>query len=212
MKIDRPNAEIRPMPGCKCCRKCKLVKELDAYSPNRRCPDGRQYVCKSCRAKDERARRDKDPAGNLLRRREYYQKIKAGICAKNRKRYREDEEYRRSVRRYAKEYRRANPSIQLLFKAHARLRKARKRAAVVYGAKEILAWERKWRSNRTAKCYWCGGRFRTTECHTDHVIALIKGGVHTLENLAISCGRCNLSKGGKSLTEWNDNLTQPVLL
>ncbi len=40
------------------------------------------------------------------------------------------------------------------------------------------------------------------EYHIDHVIPLCKGGDNSKENLVIACPKCNLSKGGKLLSEW----------
>ena len=36
----------------------------------------------------------------------------------------------------------------------------------------------------------------------DHVIPLIRGGQNTLDNTALACRQCNLSKGAKTLDEW----------
>lgn len=42
-------------------------------------------------------------------------------------------------------------------------------------------------------CEYCGKPFE----HLDHTIPLSKGGLHCLDNLTISCARCNISKGNK---------------
>lgn len=36
----------------------------------------------------------------------------------------------------------------------------------------------------------------------DHVIPLSRGGAHSIGNLTPACGRCNRSKGAKTVTEW----------
>ena len=41
------------------------------------------------------------------------------------------------------------------------------------------------------------------EYHVDHVVPLCKGGDNSKENLVIACPKCNLSKGGKLLSEWH---------
>lgn len=51
-----------------------------------------------------------------------------------------------------------------------------------------------------AKCSYCGtlsGPF-----HIDHVIAVALGGSDDPTNLVVACKPCNLSKGAKSLEEW----------
>ncbi|HVK25199.1 MAG TPA: HNH endonuclease signature motif containing protein [Actinokineospora sp.] len=48
------------------------------------------------------------------------------------------------------------------------------------------------------RCIYCGDRV----AHIDHVWPLVAGGDDAPWNLAPSCARCNLSKGGKSLAEW----------
>lgn len=38
--------------------------------------------------------------------------------------------------------------------------------------------------------------------HIDHVIPRSRGGTDDMDNLAVSCAPCNLSKGDKLLSEW----------
>lgn len=50
------------------------------------------------------------------------------------------------------------------------------------------------------RCSYCGctdGPF-----HVDHIIPVSKGGRSNPENLTCACAGCNLSKGGKLLSEW----------
>lgn len=49
-------------------------------------------------------------------------------------------------------------------------------------------------------CVYCGstdGPF-----HFDHVMPFSRGGDHSVENLAIACASCNMSKGAYTLDEW----------
>ncbi|MEL7464291.1 MAG: HNH endonuclease [Pseudomonadota bacterium] len=57
-------------------------------------------------------------------------------------------------------------------------------------------------------CQYCGA---TGEMTFDHVIPRSKGGRTTWENVVASCGRCNLSKGNKSLKEARMNLRKPPM-
>jgi 5-methylcytosine-specific restriction endonuclease McrA len=50
----------------------------------------------------------------------------------------------------------------------------------------------------TRPCMYCGGKAE----HVDHVIALSRGGSHSIGNLVSSCATCNLSKGSKTIMEW----------
>ena len=51
------------------------------------------------------------------------------------------------------------------------------------------------------KCAYCG-----TDCidtyHIDHKIPVSKGGDNSFDNLALSCPKCNLSKGSKTDIEF----------
>lgn len=66
-----------------------------------------------------------------------------------------------------------------------------------------------WRALRTEVfsrdglvCVYCGSDGDGRSLHADHVQPLSKGGQSSLENLAASCWRCNLSKGGRTREEW----------
>lgn len=76
----------------------------------------------------------------------------------------------------------------------------------------IAKWERQWKTRATARCYWCNAKKPTGNCHTDHIEPLFSGGIHVLENLCISCARCNCSKGSRPVSEWNKRLSEPTLL
>jgi 5-methylcytosine-specific restriction endonuclease McrA len=48
-------------------------------------------------------------------------------------------------------------------------------------------------------CTYCGARGAT---HIDHVVPVSTGGSYEDDNLVVACRACNLSKGTKSLEEW----------
>jgi hypothetical protein len=53
-----------------------------------------------------------------------------------------------------------------------------------------------------SQCTYCGdvdGPF-----HIDHIHPISKGGSNSIENLTVSCWSCNLSKGCKTMSEWDD--------
>ena len=46
-------------------------------------------------------------------------------------------------------------------------------------------------------CYWCDCKILNNNYHLDHYISLSKGGIHTIDNIVISCPSCNLRKSNK---------------
>lgn len=91
-------------------------------------------------------------------------------------------------------------------------KRARKNSASVGDLEKITAWEATWRLKKKVVCYWCKETFSGSVCHSDHIIALVRGGPHCVENLCVSCPQCNFSKHKKSVEEWNKKLAEPVLM
>jgi len=90
-------------------------------------------------------------------------------------------------------------------------RRARKSHTTAEDAVLIASWEKKWRPLIEVRCYWCCGLFLGSECHTDHIHPLAKGGTHSIGNVCISCQPCNSRKLAKTLDKWNRLLVSPVL-
>jgi 5-methylcytosine-specific restriction endonuclease McrA len=106
-------------------------------------------------------------------------------------------------------YSEANPEVR---SRNRQKRRALIRNATVGNLDTIEAWERSWRKKKRTVCYWCSTRFSVKKCQVDHINPLAKGGAHTIENLCISCARCNASKCAKELGDWNKRIQQPVML
>lgn len=53
-----------------------------------------------------------------------------------------------------------------------------------------------WKNKESKVCYWCGVSCES-DYHVDHYEPLSKGGSHDIDNLVISCPKCNLSKSSK---------------
>lgn len=53
-------------------------------------------------------------------------------------------------------------------------------------------------------CYWCWSPMSKIEI--DHVIPLVRDGLHAPDNLVASCVTCNRSKGAKLYWEWDEDL------
>ena len=68
----------------------------------------------------------------------------------------------------------------------------------------IAEWMQFELSKDFSTCWHCWQPVPGREIHFDHIIPISRGGAHSLENLCVSCERCNLSKGAKLLSEWKD--------
>ncbi len=106
-------------------------------------------------------------------------------------------------------WRSANPAR---VRHHRHKRRAMRKGADSGNCRSIVEWEKSWRSKSSVRCFWCEGLFEPKQCHTDHIIALTKGGPHRIDNLCISCASCNLRKKNKDLKTWNQEIASPVLL
>jgi 5-methylcytosine-specific restriction endonuclease McrA len=76
----------------------------------------------------------------------------------------------------------------------------RRRARMLGNGYEVIsaaAWDAKL-AEYEGRCAYCGD----AATQRDHVIPLVRGGSHTLDNLVPACGPCNRSKGDKLLNEW----------
>lgn len=52
-------------------------------------------------------------------------------------------------------------------------------------------------------CWYCDKALNPfRDLHIDHVVPRARGGLDTIDNLVPACATCNLSKGAKSLDEW----------
>lgn len=52
-------------------------------------------------------------------------------------------------------------------------------------------------------CAYCGNR--ADPPNIEHMLPLSRGGTNDLDNLCVSCGPCNSSKGDQTLEEWTGN-------
>lgn len=136
----------------------------------------------------------------------YYAAHRDEILEKNRANYRanSDKVYARTH-----QWQQENP---IKTRQHRETRKARRMGVARGDPALITAWERRWKARKTVRCYWCKQSFSPKRCHTDHVVALSIGGSHSIENLAISCAKCNQRKEAASVAEWNKRIMEPVLL
>lgn len=163
----------------------------------------REYERKQRESGTERSKRRK--AYNAAYIKGYYERNKRSI-ALSRKRY--DEAHKAERAAYMKEWTKQNRVRVSLLQSK---RRALKRAAAT-NLKGMRQFVEGVRSKPFAYCYYCQARVPSNSVHLDHIVALSKGGAHSVDNLCVSCSACNLSKGAKPLLEWaRDNATQQLL-
>lgn len=119
------------------------------------------------------------------------------------------EKHRERLNAYQREWRRKNLAR---YKQTVDKRRAVKRKATIGNTALIVKWQEGWHRKKKVICYWCGKVFHPDKCQTDHVIPLCRGGAHSIENLVISCTKCNFVKNRKSPEVWNSMLSEPLLI
>lgn len=85
--------------------------------------------------------------------------------------------------------------------AQSQRRRALQRAAAI-NLKSIAEWMQSVRKKERATCYYCRSVVSAKTIHFDHIVALSKGGAHSVDNLCVSCASCNLRKSTKSVQAW----------
>jgi hypothetical protein len=79
--------------------------------------------------------------------------------------------------KYARQYRRKFPEKD---RANHAKRRAMKLSATIGDTRSITRWEKGWKRKSRVRCYWCEQSFHPSDCHTDHIIALRRGGAHAI--------------------------------
>jgi Restriction endonuclease len=77
-------------------------------------------------------------------------------------------------------------------------RRALEKAATI-NLKSIEKWMQSVKSKKVSTCYYCQKPLPSEKIHFDHIVALSRGGSHSVENLCVSCRDCNCSKHAKSI-------------
>lgn len=80
-------------------------------------------------------------------------------------------------------------------------RRSLERAASV-NLESINSWVKSVRSRDVNFCYYCEEQVALNSLHFDHVIPISKGGQHSVENLCVSCKKCNQIKSATLLSNW----------
>ena len=94
-----------------------------------------------------------------------------------------------------------SPAGKAWYQARDHARRAAK-LAVTINPDSILLFISVTRLKPSVICYYCQKSTPGRTCHFDHIIPLSKGGAHSIENLCVSCPKCNQTKLNKPIQEW----------
>lgn len=175
----------------KLCTKCSVERPITDFHRKTRSSDGHHTWCKPC-AKVLRAIRyqnNKDKVG--MQTTAYHETNAAARSSYLQEYYLEHKDV---YQKRAAVWRRCNPEkTQIAMSAYV----ARKRNA---GTVDFTAAQ--WTQLKAAygMCAYCHNTNRTLE--QEHVVPLVRGGDHTLENIIPACRTCNASKGDKTALEF----------
>lgn len=191
------------------CSKCKIEKDVREFRKNKSKLDGLQSECVKC-AKEYREKNKEKTREYVEKNKEYNEKIREYMkqyYKKNKIKFKRknqtymknymDEYYKKNKikirernRKYATEYRKTEKGkISIINVMHKR-RCIKKQGDMT--TTQLL------RLRQNAKvCYWCGVSLKKVKVHIDHYVPLSKGGLHTMSNLVVSCGKCNQIKSAK---------------
>lgn len=78
----------------------------------------------------------------------------------------------------------------------SQLNKYHKRRAIIKSG-NVTTKQLKELYSTVKNCYWCNTKLNKKNTHLDHFMPLSKGGLHTIDNLVLSCSCCNLQKHAK---------------
>jgi len=186
----------------KICTKCNEAKELTEFHKKASAQDGHKPRCKTCVRSDSKnskvinARKRKARTNNSERtkanKKRDYEKHKEKRNATTRAWYHNNKE-KQSIKQ---KIRRAGERGRDLRDKHAQLRALRIRETTD-GSITVVSKQELYIAQE-AKCYLCEcdlTQLKKRNVHLDHIISLSKGGKHIIENVAWSCGTCNLTKG-----------------
>ena len=155
------------------CPRCGKLKPESEYCKTRRTKDGLQCYCKVCTGKMQH---------------EYYVKNRQRILDRQAAYYAQDPYLRKAVSAVYGKTERGNL---------ARRNSLQKRRLWEREGDLTTEQLQKLFAN-VSHCPMCGREFGPRLKKTlDHIVPLSKGGVHTLSNCQVLCGRCNTKKGAK---------------
>lgn len=184
----------------KICCKCKQEKEVSHFGKDKLRKDGLRPDCKECRAKETKEYRIKYKDRKSKQDKDYYIKNKDKISEYKKKHHKTYYDEDKRLRR--KEIMKVVSKTES-FRLNRRIDSHNRRIKTIY-SKNIKS-EIKLLVDTTSKCYWCGCELNG-KYHIDHYIPISRGGSHTIENIVISCQKCNLVKSSKDPIKFANSL------
>lgn len=180
------------------CVHCGETKPLDCFHKDRAAKDGHGVWCHPCRSarEHERYERDKNRILDNAKKRRTDPREAEANRARSRDWYKRNPtrayENNRSWRRRHPNWNKS-PQARMLSRQNSARRRAQKRATAIPESVDFLSIYRR----AGGRCWICWRSLRMEEVHFDHVIPLVKGGLHVEANLRVACGSCNDRKGSK---------------
>lgn len=96
-----------------------------------------------------------------------------------------------------------HPERKRVYEAHRRTRKRGNGGSHTAAEWTSLCWSSGWR------CLYCGvGPLNERTVVQEHRVPLVRGGSNDIENIAVSCARCNSRKGAKTAEEFTAQLAR----
>jgi 5-methylcytosine-specific restriction endonuclease McrA len=186
-------------PTSKVCSKCMASKPPEAFSRNQRNRDGLADRCRPCHVAAVVESQRRHPSAARERRKLYKVRHRERLVetkrAQTREYYRRHHLHEREVararnarnREHLRELR-CTPEGQLAARARKALRAARCRANGTLPARLGKAFMADLLRRFGGACVYCGS---TGDLETDHFVALVNNGAHSVGNIVLSCSRCN---------------------
>ncbi len=180
----------------------RRLKNYPHWTPERKAARlAKKRALYANRSEDER-KKDKAYTDQI------YARVKSRRNKAKRQRRKTDSQWRAEQLARSRNYYRQHREI---YYVNVRKRNALKKAAEV-NLQGMQDFVKAVKSKPSAICYYCQKRVPIADVHLDHIVPLIKGGMHAVENLCVSCSTCNRSKGAKPLIEWvRENASQQLL-
>jgi len=174
----------------KVCTKCSQSKPLTEYHNAKNGKYGKDSQCKSCK----RVYQQKNKERKRLYDKHYIEANKERIAKRFKEYYHKNKEARKA---YIKKWQEANKELVNSYKKNNKY----KRREIVNSSSLSSKDLREWVESQTKVCTYCHIPCEDS-FQIDHIVPLCKEGTHTLDNLTISCPKCNREKSGRLLEDW----------
>ena len=167
----------------KFCKRCGQTKSFTEFAKNKLTKDGLRVCCKEC----DKIYRQSISNKQKEYHREYY-KNNAELFKDRNKKWIEDnrDRYNQQKREYLKTKKGRLVNLNRWHKRRAKIKQG-----------DMPSDELAKLIKKSKKCYWCSTALSNGDIHIDHYVPLSKDGTHNIDNIVISCPKCNLDKSNK---------------